>query len=581
MITVSLVVTMVTGASPPEGGLGLVPSIALAVIAASAFAIVFRAVRQPPLLAYITTGLLLGIFVSPYIGISTHSMEQISHLGLVFLLFIIGLEMDIRGIFRLGRWTAAAILLQAPVAAAAAWLFQWGLAALDVWKPGLSPTPSARVYYAVAAAFGSTAVVVKLLADKFELGGQAGKVTVLTLIAEDVWAVAALSFLSASHTGGGEGAQGLVLMLGGGVALAAGTWAFVRFIFSKALDLLSHSPDVLSLVALGWCFLCAQAFEGIGLSAEMGALVAGLTLGPLPQSGEILGRVASLRDFFLALFFVALGLSLPVPTPEIFVGALILVAVTAASRLLLFAPSLLAAGQGPIVSFTSAVNLAQLSEFTLLILPVGLAGGAITLQDVSVISYALMLSVVLATYLINNNHALAVALERGLWMVSRSKTAGRGIAGAKGGVHAEPEIVLLGFFTNADGLARYLARERPEMLKHILVVDFNLKNHSKIAACGMRVLYGDVSNPDTLRHFGVDRARVIMSTISDAYLRGTSNADLLRKVRRINPQARFIGTAMTEEKRHELLEEGAFAAISPPDETAPAFLAAVERALEN
>ena len=251
-------------------GLGLVPAIALAVGAASILAYLFDRLKLPALLAYIVAGLLLGTFAGGLFGETGGTLNDISHLGLVFLLFIIGLEMDLGGIFRLGPKAAVAILLQAPIALGTVYALQMVLHKNGIQLPGLADNPDGFFYYGMAAALGSTAVVVKLLGDKFDLASQAGKITVLTLIAEDICAVAALSYV-ASQSGGGGSA---FVMLGGGLGLTVFFVVFARFALSKVIANLARSPDLLALVSIGWCFLCAESLAMVGLSAEMGALVA-------------------------------------------------------------------------------------------------------------------------------------------------------------------------------------------------------------------------------------------------------------------------------------------------------------------
>jgi Kef-type K+ transport system membrane component KefB len=494
---------------------------------------------------------------------------------LVFLLFILGMEMDLRGVLRLGPRAAVAILLQAPVSIGVALAIQWGAQALGVSFPGLGDARGTWIYYAVATSLGSTAVVVKLLGDKFELGTQAGRVTMLTLIGQDIWAVLALSYVTAL----GEktaGIGGVATMFGGAALLVVLCVLLANQFLKRVMSFLATSPDLIAVVALGWCFLWAEGFSFTGLSAEMGALLAGLTVSQLPQRTEILSKVSSLRDFFMALFFVALGIGLTQPSPDVTLGAITLVALVLASRLLLFAPTLLAARLGPIVSLTAALNLSQLSEFSLLLVPVGLAQGVLDARDAAIVSYGLMLSVVLSSYIVRLNHPIASALERGF----RLRRLGEARSpSAEAADHPEGEIVLLGFFQNAEALARELRRSAPEVLARILVVDFNLKNHPTVRAHGIRVAYGDISNPELLRHHGLERAKVVVSTIEDAFLRGTSNAKLVEVVRAINPRARIIVTAAGAEAARELLDRGVFACVAPPSEAASAYASAIRAAL--
>jgi Kef-type K+ transport system membrane component KefB len=567
------------GGGGGEHGLDLVSAIGIAIIAASFLMLVFNALRLPALLAYIVTGLLMAPLVGPMLGPSIEVMSEVSHLGLVFLLFIIGLEMDIRGILRLGAPTAVAVLLQTPIAVGAILGLQYAALALGFDVPGLGSGRPGFLYFAVACALGSTAVVVKLLGDKFDLDSKAGRITVLTLIAQDIWAVLALSYVASTT---GEGGPGIALMLGGGLGVAVAVTVFSRFVLSRIMNTLSRTPDLLALVSIGWCFLCAESFTRVGLSAEMGALVAGLTIGAMPYHVEVLAKVSSLRDFFMALFFVALGTTLPPPTWGIATNAVALVAIVVVVRMALFTPTLFLARLGPIVSFTVPINLAQISEFTLLLVPMGVAAGHLSIEQGAVIFYAMMLSVFVSTFTIGNNYRIARFLAR---LVPSAKRRDRPSSRADDeeptGEGESADIVMLGYFLNAEALVAEIEKKSPELVSRFLVIDYNLQNHSTILKHGLRVVYGDISNPETLRHHGIEHARIVISTISDSFLRGTSNKDLALQVRHINPDARFIATAEDERGASKLLESGIFRAVVPPDQAAPVFRKAIEDALED
>jgi Kef-type K+ transport system membrane component KefB len=575
-LAVMIPATASAAAGGESGELGLVAAIGLAIVVASVLMVVFNALRLPALLAYIVAGLLLATVAGPMLGESIHLMEHISHLGLVFLLFIIGLEMDLGGIVRLGFRTAIAVLLQTPIAIAAVLGVQFGFASLGLRVPGLGGEPSSFFFFAVACALGSTAVVVKLLGDKFDLDSKAGRITVLTLIAQDIWAVLALSYVASTA---GDGASGnLLLMLGGGAASAVAMVLFSRYLLSRVMASLAKAPDLLALVSLGWCFLCAQTLSLCGLSAEMGALIAGLTVGALPHHVEILAKVSSLRDFFMALFFVALGMTLPVPSLAVMGEALALVGIAVLVRMLLFTPTLLFSRLGPIVSLTPPINLAQISEFSLLLVPLGIASGALSSEQGAVISYGLMLSVVVSSFAIAHNYRLARILGRLLPASAAQDTAmiETPADSAAESDHARAaEIVMFGFFVNAEAFARELQRTNPELVARTLVIDYNLQHHRRIRALGFRVAYGDIANPETLRHHGIARAKVVLSTVSDAFLRGTSNRNLFEQVRSLNPRARFIATADDEESHAALQALGTFRTITPPTQVAPVYVQAL------
>jgi Kef-type K+ transport system membrane component KefB len=563
----------------PESGISLVTAISLAVVSAALLSVFFHRLKQPAILAYIAAGLLFQATLSDAIGQSIHVMEEVSHLGLVFLLFIIGIEMDLGGIKQLGKRGAIAVVLQAPIAGVLILVLQWGAAELGFAIPGLGQARGAWFFYAVVVSLSSTAVVVKLLSDKFELTTQSGRVSIMTLIAQDIWAVIALTYASMAMadvaTKGGGG--GVLMMVAGGIAVIAFIVFMSKWVLPRLMVWLSRSPDMLSLVAIGWCFLCAAAMARIGFSAEMGALMAGLTIGRMPIHSEILAKVLSLRDFFMALFFVALGASLPAPTADMILAALPLVLWVVLARLLFYTPVLLGAGMGTVVSLAASINLAQISEFSLLLIPIGVVAGVLSNTDVGVISYAMMLSVLLSTYGIKFNHNIALWMNGlpGMKLLSAGSPQGRATAHD----HGAPEVVLLGYHHNAEALAKLMAENCQELLSRVLVVDFNLKNHARIRAAGMRVRYGDISNPETLRHCGLDKAKVVVLTLSSTFLKGTSGQKILNVVLSINPDIRFIGTASTARHVDDLIGKGACGCISPEQEAAPAYLQAIQSAL--
>jgi Kef-type K+ transport system membrane component KefB len=563
------------GNNTPEG-LGLVSIIGIAIVTASLLTILFTRFKLPALLAYITSGLLIGIFAGELFGQTIHMLHEVSHIGLVFLLFIIGMEMDPTAIRLLGFRTSLAIIVQAPISIGAIYALQWGLYQAGYSLPGLTSNPEGWIYYGVAASLGSTAVVVKLLGDKFDLGSQAGKITIVTLILEDIWAIVALSYVKSQGIDA-ESSSALV-MIGGGIFLAVIFVLVSKFLLSRVLTYLSRSPDLLMLISLGWCFLCAESMARIGLSAEMGALIAGVTIGRLPQHTEIFSKVESLRDFFMALFFVALGISLPPPTLTIIGESLVLVGIVICSRLFLYAPTLFASKQGPIVSFAAPINLSQLSVFGLLLIPVGIANGALVEHDQLVISYALLFSVILSTFGIKYNYRLAMIFSR-LLGLRADKNYKQPQTETSSGSHQDTDIIILGLHVNTEAIVSYLEKKQPELLKKILVIDFNLDKHKRIKCKDLRIAYGDFSNPETLRHYGIQNAKVVVSTINNAFLHGVRNETLIDLIKTLNPSVRIIATSLSSIQSEKLKEQGAYACISTPDESAPAYTNAIIEAL--
>lgn len=555
--------------------LGIVSTIGIAIVTASLMTIIFNRFKLPALLAYIISGLLIGFFASDIFGESVHLLDEISHVGLVFLLFIIGMEMDPTAVRMMGVRTAIAITLQAPVTIVVIYALQAGLYKFDITLPGLATNPDGWIFYAVAVSLGSTAVVVKLLGDKFDLGSRAGRITIVTLIIEDIWAVLALSYVKSQ--GGDVDSNALWMMVGGGIILTLAAILVARYALSRVLSHLSSSSDILMLISLGWCFLCAELFSQLGLSAEIGALIAGLTIGRLPEHTEVFSKVQSLKDFFMALFFVALGISLPPPTLEIMWQSTALVVIIILARLLLYSPLLLFARQGPVVSFAVSINLSQISVFSLLLLSAGMATGALQEHDKMVISYAMLISVIISVFTLLNNYKLAMKITSLLrFNVDKHFSHTNDKASNN---HEAADVIVLGLHVNSEAIIRHLEKNRPELLDKILFIDFNLEKHKQDRFRNLRLAYGDFSNPDTLRYYGIEHAKVVVTTLNNAFQHGIRNEDLIAEIKKLNPSVKIITTCLGSDQYESLLEMGAYACVSTPDESAPAYTQAIIEAI--
>ena len=507
----------------------LLTEIAVAVVAATLCAIIARALRQPLILGYIVAGILVGP-TEGFGWIAPGNIVPISELGLILLLFMVGLEIDLKKLRDAGRAVAAAGLGQFALCVVL------GLLVI----PWLAPTLGggyATLYLAVACAISSTMIVVKLLADKSELDGLPGRLTLGILVFQDIWAILFLALQSQLESPAlsavlWQGAKGVALVL---LALGA-----TRFGLRPLFRQMSTRPELLVLGALAWCFTIVLVSAELGLSKEMGALLAGVALSTFPYSLDVTAKVVSLRDFFITLFFVALGSQLPRPdlaTVGVAAGLALFVVV---SRLVTITPLLLWQGMGIRGSVVPAVNLAQISEFSLVICTLGVGLGHIGPPVLAVVVWTLLITSVFSTYGIMNNHGLYLAAAPMLRRFGLPDGRVEDDARRHG-----REVVFLGFHRQASSLLHEMLRRQPSLASRIAVIDLNPDTIEGLAALGIAPIYGDVSHLDTLQHARVGDAKVVISTLTDSMLRGTDNHRLLRTVRGIQPQARVIVTADT------------------------------------
>jgi Kef-type K+ transport system membrane component KefB len=531
-------------------------AIGVGIVAAAGFALVARTVRQPALLGYILAGAALGPNVGLGLVADEASIELLSEMGLIFLLFIIGLEINVPALAQAGRSIVVSGLLQFPVCVALAW---WALGPLVAGGEGRFD----RLYLAVAVSLSSTLIVVKLLCDKLEMSTLTGRITLGVLVFQDLWAIAFLALQPSLHE---LRPAVLVGSVAAGVALVSSAGVLSRYVLPALFRSVSRSPELLLVTAVAWCFLVSGTAGALGLSREMGALIAGMVIAAFPYGTEVVTRLSGVRDFFVTLFFVALGLKVPVPTGSLLLGAALVTVFVLASRLVSMLPILGLLRLDTRTAGVVAVNLGQISEFSLVIVTLGVALHHVSAPLASLVLYAVLVTAVVSTYAIRWNHAIATGLARALAATGIPRGLRRppepaAPAAAEG---SSRDLFLLGVSREGLALLRHLDRQHPVMKQRIVAVDFNPETLEQLRAAGVECHYGDISNPEMLLHAGIERAQVVVSSISDWFLQGTDNLRLLRQVRQLVPAARCVVTADTPAAAEQLYAEGASYVLLPP-----------------
>ncbi len=529
----------------------LLANIGLVFIIATAFAFVAKLLRQPLILAYLVAGVVIG----PEIGFAwvkdKETIELISEIGLILLLFIIGLEIDLKRLLSAGRTLLVTGISQFLLCVA----LGIGLAFLMGYRPAESNFD--WLYLAVTLALSSTLIVVKLLYDKFELTTLPGRITLGVLVCQDIWAIVFLALQPNLHD------PRIVTLLESflkGAALVFVTLAVSRYILPRFFSFVAKIPELMLIAALAWCFLVSGAADWLGLSREMGALIAGVSMSTFPYNIDVIAKVINIRDFFVTLFFVALGMKIPAPTLAIVSAAVGMSLFVLASRLLAVFPVLYLLGNGLRASLIPSINLAQMSEFSLVIASLGLALNHISPELVGTLTFVFAITSVLSTYLIAYNHEIQRRLARSLVKIGFASGADANEDATAG--EEENSIVFLGCFREASSILHEIesqskAADGDGVLGQILVIDFNPLVLQGLKRRGIRCLYGDIAHMDTLHHAHIQAAKIVGCTISDAILRGTTNLRLLRQARRLCPNAQVIAAADNISSAIELYEQGA------------------------
>src|SRR5277367_2809820 len=373
---------------------GLATDIAICIIAAWIVAVLSQVARQPLLLAYLVAGFAIGPNGFKLIT-NTRDIATISEIGLSLLLFMIGLEIDLKKMMSAGK----VITLTAGVQILGCFLLGWLV--FDVCGPAQNSLEA--LYLGVAAAMSSTIIIVKILYDKRELETLAGRITLGVLVLQDI---ATILFLAVQPNLKNPAIEPLAQALGKVVLLVAVAFLASRFVLPPVFKFVARLPELVLVGALAWCFALAGFADYLKLSSAMGALIAGVMISTFPYTLDVVAKVTRLRDFFVTLFFVGLGLKIPLPTWGYALWTIFFCLFLIGSRLATVFPALYSMRQGYRVSLLPAVNLCQMSELSLVLLALGANSGDVSPNVIGIAAFSFAFLAVGSTYAILKNDLL-------------------------------------------------------------------------------------------------------------------------------------------------------------------------------
>ena len=282
----------------------LLSGIAICVAAAALLALVGWRLRQPLILAYLLAGVVIGPIGFRWVTDLT-SIQTVAEIGLILLLFVIGLEIDLKKLAAAGPPMLLTGALQVPICIAL------GLGFFALLGAHVGGGDYSLLYLAACMSLSSTLVVVKLLNARMELDTLPGRITLGVLVIQDLWAVA---MLAVQPNISNPDLLPLAFSLWRGALLVVGGLALSKYVLPYLFRSVAKAPELVLVTALAWCFFLAGVASFIGLSREMGALIAGVSLSTFPYNLDVMAKATSIRDFFVTLFFVALGMQIPVPS---------------------------------------------------------------------------------------------------------------------------------------------------------------------------------------------------------------------------------------------------------------------------
>ncbi len=345
--------------------------------------------RQALIVGYIVLGVILGPWGAGWVS-DTHLIADMAHVGIIFLLFLLGLNLTPQKLRLLFKQTLLVTFVSAAVFFAAG----WGVARLF----GFSPFESLLV--GAAAMFSSTIVGIKLLPTTVLHHRHMGEVMISILLLQDLIAIIVM-LLVQSPNAAGIGLLEIVWLVGALPLLIAVAFLLERFALLPLFRRFDRVIEYVFLLTLAWCLGIAELAEAMGLSYEIGAFIAGIAIATSPIALYIAESLKPLRDFFLVMFFFAIGASLNLEVASaVVVPALVLAAVMLLIKPVVFRGLLGSVAESPKLAWESGFRLGQMSEFSLLITFIALEAARISSQAVYMIQLATLITFVVSSSLV-------------------------------------------------------------------------------------------------------------------------------------------------------------------------------------
>ena len=525
----------------------LLVDISKAIIAATLVGLPAYFLGIPLILAYFLAGVLIG----PHLGIglieNPTNIWNLSEVGLVLLMFILGLEINVKKLFQIGRAVLFSGIVQIGGCLALGLVFFKLLAG--------HLTNYELIYLTAAGALSSTLIVVKILSDKMDLDSLPSRITIGVLVMQDLFAIAFLAIQPSLDQVNG---QAILASLSKVAVLAIFSVVLARYALPWIFRRAGKQPELLLILAMTWCFAMCGVADYLSISIEMGALVAGISIASFPYHLEVIAKISSLRDFFITLFFVSLGLQMPSPSANVLMLSGLIIFFVLFSRVITIFPALHLLGYGNRASLLPAINLSQLSELSLVLASLGVSYNHIRPELLSAFVFALAITALISSYLIPMAHDV---YKRSNWILEligfKDHITGMDSKDVERS-QRQRSIVMLGFHRDASSLLHDMqSRLSKEFVEKMLVVDLNPEAHRKLKDMGIEARYGDVSNIDTLRSLNLESAKLIVVVIPDRTLKGINNSKMLKVLKTIAPDTAVIVMADSITQAREMYRDGA------------------------
>ncbi|MDP3966185.1 MAG: cation:proton antiporter [archaeon] len=513
--------------------------LAVILLVAVLVAAVMRILKQPLIIGYILTGIIAGPYFLDLLSEST-TLGTFSHIGVALLLFTVGLHLNPKVIKEVGKISLITGVGQVIFTSVIGFLISIAL--------GFSVIVS--IYISIALTFSSTIIIMKLLSDKGDIESVYGKISIGFLIVQDLIAVFILMIISSSSAGGGVSTSVFETLLYGALSII-GLFIVSWKLLPLALKKIAKSQEFLLLFSIGWCIMIAGWFGYLNFSFEIGALLAGIALSSTPYSNEISSKMKPLRDFFIVVFFIVIGSQMVIGDiannllPIIIFSVFILIGNPFIVMILMGAM-----GYTKRTGFLAGLTVAQISEFSIILVSLGVSVGHLTSEVLSLVTVVGLITIAGSTYMITYSNWIYSKFSSYLGLFEKKKVKESGKK-----IKRDYDSILFGY----NRIGFNILNSFKKMKSKYIVVDFNPDVITNLKKFGIPALYGDVYDRDFLDDLKLEEVKMIVSTIPEV----ETNELLIETVRSINKDAIIILRAHTIDDALKLYDAGANYVLTP------------------
>lgn len=502
-----------------------------------------RMLKQPLVVAYILAGIFAGPVFLNVISGNEDFFSAFAQFGIVLLLFVVGLSFNLTHLRFVGRDIFVGGTFQFLITSVL------GLAILKL----LGFTWLSALFIAIAITFSSTIIIVKLLSDKKDLETVYGRYIVGLLVIQDLIAIAILIFLTTFANAEFSLSQSILLTVIKGGFLGIGVYLVAHHLLPFIMPKVAKSNELLFIFTIAWCFGIASLVFTAGFGIEIGAVIAGMTLGASPFQSEIMARIKPLRDFFIVLFFIVLGSQLE------FGGALnaLIPGILLSLFVLIVEPIILYIVMRSLKytrrnAFLVALSAAQVSEFAFILAFKGKELGYVGINEFQILTIVALVTITISSYFMEFNETLYKKMLPFFNRFGKDKMQEKQFPASE---KKQYEAYIFGYHRMGWKICEALRVRGVDFV----VIDFNPHAIEKLRRQGIPCYFGDISDIEFLSELPLHKAQMIVSTIPNA----EDQLVLIHHVRSRSQKTLIIANLSHQDYLDELYRAGANFVLMP------------------